>query len=131
MKNFLTNQWWKITLIVIALGATAIIAWYFIISLPRHNQTKAEVQIEQWKAEQDAKTKAENNKVINQLMMDEIRRNGLLKCTQEADMNYSGNWDNECAGLGLPDNCMLPVDSSDHWDDVSNQEKDNCKDLWK
>lgn len=108
----------SVSLIVVTLS----VAYYFVVFLPK----KEQMRIEQQKQEQEAKDlKEEQAKEEADTKRMEAEDN-LNSCLDDADTNYSTNWDNECAGKGEKKDCGLPSYKSERLDKTFQTDKENC-----
>jgi preprotein translocase subunit YajC len=113
MKNFLKENWFKLSfaLAIILIGAS--VFYYFVIYLPQ----KEQMRIEADKQTEEMKIKAEQNKLEQERLDDllkeqkikqaeEDREEKLNACIATAANLYSDNWLNECIARVLsPKDC--------------------------
>lgn len=73
----------------------------------------------------------ENRKVIDKMVLENIRQAGLNKCYDNANATYMYNWNKECNSRGLRDDCKLPNAIANAQEDARISERINCQNLWK
>jgi len=109
------------TAILVALILGLSVVGYGYLNISYKNKVFEAEQAEktrEWLAEEAEKTKHEQDKAYNKLM--------LAACLGDADTSYQEGWNSECKAKGLKDDCLLPASNVDRWDDRKVKAREDC-----
>ncbi|MCX6766885.1 MAG: hypothetical protein NT170_03880 [Candidatus Moranbacteria bacterium] len=105
----------------ILLGSIALGVFYYASQVNKQKSIERQqlVKIEEDKRVEEAE-QAETKK------QQEDAQVALQDCLDLADTSYSLNWNNECKGQGLKNDCLLPQYNADSAEKSKKIDQDNC-----
>jgi hypothetical protein len=94
------------------------------------------IRIENIKTERVRDTqRMESDRLIEEKRREEAqeaaRQFEIDQCLNQAEDDYSYNWDNACNSRGLGDDCRLPVYEADSLEELRENRKENCLKRYK
>lgn len=111
MKKWLKENWFKIGLIVVGLGAVFAL-YQALVSIPRE-------KMERQAAEQRTERFAEDTQRT-------LMRTSLNMCLDSAEISKSSWWESECIRLRGTEECALPEFNVDMITKAYENDKDDC-----
>lgn len=61
----------------------------------------------------------------------ELNEKKYYLCINAAKDTYSSSWENECQARGLGDDCLLPMNLANRYDDLKKHDMKTCMELYK
>jgi len=95
-SEFLKQNWFKISIVIVMLLIAVSIFYYFVIFIPKKEQMRLEAEAAKIESEKQTQLAEEQKKQEEK----QKAQDDLNSCIASAGSNYNSRWNNECDFLG-------------------------------